>query len=142
MKTFKPDKNTLYLWQIRVLLITILLVVLCVWAKSFVSFFVYLSVVFAVFGALAAFVYFPKYFDRYEVSVTENALIIKSGILLKHERIMPNPRLVYIERYYTPLSRCFGVCGLILHTTRAATFTAEMSQHDIGKIMEAIHGEV
>ncbi len=142
MKVFKPDKSTVFLWQIRVLIITALLSLITGSVKFFVSFFAYFSVVIALLGVIIAFLYIPKYFERYTIMVSRNALIIKSGIFLKHERIMPNPRLIYIERYFTPLSKAFGVCGLILHATKAATVTAEMKTADIEKIMEAIKGEL
>ena len=142
MKTFKPDKSTLFLWQIRVLLVTALLSFITASVKIFVSFFAYLSLVIALLGVLIVFIYLPKYFERYTITIKENAFLIKSGVFLKHERIMPNPRLIYIERYFTPLSKCFGVCGLILHATRAATITAEMKNSDIDEIMEAIKGEL
>ncbi len=142
MNTFKPDKSTVFLWQIRILLITALLSIIVASAKFFMSFFAYISVAIVLLGVIIAFLYIPKYFERYSITVGENALIIKSGIFLKHERIMPNPRLIYIERYFTPLSKLFGICGLILHATRAGTITAEMKNADIDRIMEAIKGEL
>lgn len=140
MKTYSPSKNTSVLWQIRT---GIMLTALC-GAGLFISlkfkyvFFAVNILILTLFlgGLGLIFWYIPTYFKHYELSVGNSALIIKSGVFIRHERIMPEPRLVYTQRYRTPLSHAFGLSGLLLRATRAATFSAELSDCDIDEILK------
>lgn len=87
-------------------------------------------------GIILIFAYIPNYFKAYSISLSQNALIVKSGVLLKTERIMPEPRMLYAESYHTPLSKAFGLSGLMLRASRAATFCAELKEKDINEILK------
>ncbi len=136
MKTYCPPKSTLFLWQIRIVVMLTLVLALISWIWYIPSCFLIVAATFSVSCMAIAFLYLPYYFKRYSLTVCANAIIIKSGVFIQHERIMPTPRLIYTERYRTPISRAFGVSGLVLHATRAATFTAELSDADITEILK------
>lgn len=138
MKEYIPPKKTLHIVQIRVFIALALLVAITSWVWFLTP---YISVAIAVALVIAVvlnFIYLPIYFKNYSLSVNENAIIIKSGVLLRHERIIPFPRLVFAERQKTILARAFGVSSLILRAARAVSFTAEFSDKDIEEILGAV----
>ncbi len=136
MKTYRPPRSTLLLWEIRnVVMLTIILAALSwVWVLN-AYYWVIVLIALLVFLFFAVF-YLPRYLKNYSLTVCNNAVIIKSGVFLLHERIMPNPRLIYTERYRTPLARTLSLSGLVFHATRAATFTAELTDSDINEILK------
>ena len=138
MKTYRPPKNTLFLWQTRIVVMLTIIIAAFSWVWFLTPYFlIIVATALFVFLFFALF-YLPRYFKNYSLNVCDNALIIKSGVFVLHERIMPNPRLIYTERYCTPLSRIFSVSGLVLHATRAATFTAELRDSDITEILKGM----
>lgn len=138
MKTYHPPKSTLFLWQIRVFITLIIFIAVTSWIWFLTPYFTIIAAVAVLFTAFVSFFYLPRYIKKYRITVDKNALILYSGVFVSHERIMPYPRLVYTERQQTLLSKCFGVSGIILHATRAATVTLELSNKDIAEIMEAM----
>lgn len=140
MKIYTPPKNTTLLWQIRIgIMLTVFNIVLYAAVKLFGINFHICAVAAAVLiliGIILIFAYIPSYFKAYSIELSENALIIKSGVLLKTERIMPEPRMLYTESYHTPLSKAFGLSGLMLRASRAATFCAELRATDTNEILK------
>ena len=136
MKTYHPPKSTIFLWQMRFVVMLTVLLALVSWIWYINSYFIIFAIVLSILCVTVTFLYLPLYFKRYSLTLCDNAVIIKSGVFVRHERIMPSPRLIYTERYRTPVSRAFGVSGLVLRATRAATFTAELSDADITEILK------
>ena len=136
MKIYYPPKSTLFLWQTRTVVMLTLLLALVSWVWYVSFYFIITCVLLSVLFLSIAFLYLPHYFKHYSIELGKNAIIIKSGLFVRHERIMPTPRLIYTERYRTPVSKAFGLSGLVLHATRAATFTAEFSDTDIDEILK------
>ncbi len=136
MKTYHPPKSTIFLWQMRFVVMLTALLALVSWIWYINSYFIIFAIVLSILCVTVTFLYLPLYFKQYSLTICDNAVIIKSGVFVRHERIMPTPRLIYTERYRTPVSRAFGVSGLVLRATRAATFTAELSDADITEILK------
>ena len=140
MKTYSPSKSSIILWQIRICIMSTTLCGAAIFlALNFGYMFfavkvLIIALILVSFGLV--FWYIPTYFKNYELALDNRALIIKSGVFLRHERIMPEPRLIYTQRYRTPLSRAFGLSGLLLRATRAATFSAEFCDTDIDEILK------
>lgn len=136
MKTFSPPKSTLFVWQIRIVIMLTTVLALVSWIWYIPMYFLIIAIAFLIFCIAIAFLYLQSYFKSYSLTICENAIIIKSGVFIRRERIMPTPRLIYTERYRTPVSRALGLSGLVLHATRAATFTVELSDTDISEILK------
>lgn len=136
MKTYCPPKSTLFLWQIRIVVMLTIVLALVSWVWYVNAYFIIVAAALCALCLAVAFLYLPHYFKHYSLTLCDNAVIIKSGVFVRHERIMPAPRLIYTERYRTPISRALGVSGLVLHATRAATFTAELRDTDIAEILK------
>lgn len=144
MKTYTPPKNTTLLWQIRIgVMSTTLVVAIYAAAKLFGQVYPVIAVaegILILMGIILIFAYIPSYFKRYSIITTKNAIIIRSGIFLKTERIMPEPRMLYAESYHTPLAKALGLSGLLLRASRAATFCAELEEKDIKEILKEMAG--
>ncbi len=136
MKTYHPPKSTLFLWQIRIVVMLTTLLALVSWVWFLTAYFLLIAAFLALLCLAFVFLYLPQYFKNYSLTLSDNAIIIKSGVFVHHERIMPAPRLIYTERYRTPIATAFGVSGLVLHATRAVTFTAELSDFDTSEILK------
>ncbi len=138
MKTYHPPKNTLFLWQLRVFIALMLFIAVTSWIWVLTPYFTVIAAAAVLVAAFFVFFYIPKYIREYSITLGENALILKSGVFVHHERIMPYPRLVYTERQQTLLARGFRVSGLILRATRAVTITIEFGNRDVAEILEAM----
>lgn len=138
MKVYKPNKRILIMWHLRTCLVLLAVSLLTLWVWFLT---VYFSIVIgaAIFLAVVFnFVYLPLFFKSYSLTVDENAIIIKRGVIIKRESIMPQPRLVYAEQITTPLARMFSVSAIAFRATRAVTVTAELDKSDIAEILEVV----
>lgn len=136
MKTYLPPKSTLIVWQIRVTVLLALLVAVLYWFIA--DYFFVLLFVSLVLAIVFNLIYFPAFLRCYNISVNQNAIIIKSGVFIKHERILPFPRMIYAERQQTLVGKAFSVSALVLRVARAATLTVELKDSDIAEIMKAV----
>ncbi|MBQ6816459.1 MAG: PH domain-containing protein [Clostridia bacterium] len=136
MKTYLPPKSTLIVWQIRVTVLLALLVAVLYWFIA--DYFLVLFCVSLVLAVVFNLIYFPAFLRCYSISVNQNAIIIKSGVFIKHERILPFPRMIYAEKQQTLVAKAFSVSALVLRVARAATLTVELKDNDIAEIMKAV----
>ncbi len=139
MKTYTPPKRIVWIWALRSVVILIILIFITMWVWFLTPYFaavVYIAVLLAlVFNVL----YLPMYLKHYSITVSNSAIVIKSGVFIRHERIMPIPRMVYAERVQTLFARAFSVSALALKATRAITLTLELDSKDIDSILEDLH---
>ena len=70
--------------------------------------------------------------------VNKRAIIIKSGVIIKIEKVLPRPRMIFVERFTTPLARVFGLSQLFLRATRTNLITAELTNDQINSILGVI----
>ncbi len=136
MKTYNPPKSTLNLWQARVFLVFGALCLLTGWVWFLTLYFSIVIVSAFILTIFFNYVYLPLFFKNYSVEVGRQAIIIKSGIIIKHSRIMTFPRLLYAEHIITPLARMFGVSAMLLRATRASVFVFELDKSHIKEILE------
>ena len=138
MKTYTAPQKTLMLWQIRSVLLLIVIAALTIWISFLTLYFLIVTGVTLVILAIAAYVYLPLYIKRYSVSVGPAAIIIRSGVFIRRENIMPRPRMVYAQQITSPLARIFRVSSLCLNAARASTVTLELDRKDIEEILKEI----
>lgn len=135
---YRPPKKTLLLWQLRVAVAFVVFAAIISWLWFLTTYSTYIVIAAAIVAVAVVFAYLPQYIKRYDITLSENALIIKSGVFITHERIMPYPRLLYTERLRTPLAARFGVSALVLKATRTAAVMLELNDADIEEITGAI----
>ena len=131
MKENLLPKKTALLWQIRIGLAGIILIIaLC--ALSFLTRWLLLAA--AVLTALLAvflFWYLPRYFNSYEIIFPSGAIVINRGVFIKTTHIMPFSRLVYAQSYATPLARAMGLAALSLKAARSVIIVPELNAADV-----------
>lgn len=135
MKTYTPPKKILILWHIRSLILLIMLSLITLWVWFLTVYFAIVIGVAVLLMAVLNFIYLPLYLSRYSVTVSSEAIVIKSGVIIHREQIMPIPRMVYVQRLTTPLARAFSVSALSLRATRAMLITLELKKSDIEEII-------
>ncbi len=141
MTTYKPPKKTKTLWALRSLCFMVILCILSAWFM-FLSVKIVLAVLATIAAVLILFntIYMRAYIENYSVSVGQNAVIIKSGVFIKKERIMPQKRLIYTERITSPIAYLFSLSALTLRAARTMTLTIELDKEDIERIIKEVQG--
>ena len=140
MKIYYPPKKTLYLYWVRSICVFLAIAVITYLVGSLTEYiaFVYILAAVTVLLCLFDFLYIPLFLKSYQVKINETAVIVKSGIIIRHERIMPSPRMVYVEKIQSPLGRLFGLSALAVRAARAVTPIIELDMNDVFEITQNI----
>ena len=127
MKALKENtlpKKTTWLWILRILLVTFILVALCLYFTSLFSFLKIVAIVIGVLGLITSFIYLPFFFKTYKIILSNDAVIVKFGIFIKAEHIMPYKRMIYAQSFESPLARVLGVAAVRLMAARSYLLVA------------------
>lgn len=141
MKTETLPKKTLWLWQIRVVMLTALLIGACFYFLSFLYFFKIIVFGVALIGLIATIWYLPMFFKSYQLLFDNEAIIINYGVFIKFSHIMPYSRLIYAQSFATPLARLFGVTALSLKAARSSVIVPEINLSDAAMIISSLTSE-
>ncbi len=136
VKENKLPKKTTLLWQVRIILITAVLSALCYYFSYLFSFLQIAAIVIAVLGVLIAFLYLPFFFKSYKIILSNDAVIVKFGIIVKTDYIMPYKRMIYAQSFQTPLARIMGIAAIRLKAARSYLLVAEIDQKSVKGIMD------
>ena len=141
MKENQLPKKTVTLWQIRIGLIGLILLIL-VCAFGFLTRWVLLGgAVIAVMLAVFLFWYLPRYFKSYEILFPKGAVVINRGDFIKTTHIMPFSRLVYAQSFATPLAKKMGLSALALKAARSSIIIPELNSADVNYFIEYLTKE-
>ncbi len=135
-------RRTLLLWQIRVVMLTALLILLCLRFVEMLSFLKIVILVIAILGLLTIVWYLPVFFKSYELLFRNDAVIINYGVFIKFTHIMPYRRLIYAQSFATPLARLFGITALSLKAARSRVIVPEMLLGEAEMFIGSLAGEV
>lgn len=138
----KLPKRTLLLWQIRVVMLTTLLVGICFYYKNAVPFVLQTALIIAIIGIATVVFYLPTFIKGYEIIFGNESVIINYGVFIKFSHVMPYSRLIYAQTFATPLARIFGVTALSLKAARSRVIVPEILLSDAQKIMDSLSREV
>lgn len=141
MKTQNLPKKTLWLWQIRVVMLTAILIGLCFYFAPFSSIVKIVVFIIAIFGAIMVIWYLPVLFKSYEILFGKEAIIINYGVFIKFSHIMPYTRLIYAQSFATPMARLFGVTALSFKAARSRIIVPEINISDAEKITSSLTSE-
>ena len=131
MKENRLPKQTVLLWQIRIGLIGIILLI-GISAFGLLTDWVLIGT--AVAAAILLFLlfwYLPRYFKSYEILSPKGAVVINRGVFIKTTHIMPFSRLVYAQSFATPLAKKMGLAALTLKAARSTVIIPEFDAKDI-----------
>ena len=144
MKNLKQNtlpKKTLLLWQLRVVMLTTLIVSLCLFALERYIFIGSVAVIISALALLLVVWYLPQFFKSYEIEFKGDAIIINSGVFIRISHIMPYSRLIYAQSFASPLARLFGVSALALKAARSYVLIPEISKDDAQLIIDSLTKE-
>lgn len=136
MKENTLPKKTTLLWQVRIIIITFILVAACLYFEPLFSFLKIAAIIIGIIGIILAFLYFPFFFKSYKIILSNDALIVKFGIIVKIEHIMPYKRMIYAQSFETPLARIFGIAAVRLKAARSYLFVAEIEKEAAQTIID------
>jgi membrane protein YdbS with pleckstrin-like domain len=129
-------KKTTWLWILRILLVTFILVALCLYFTSLFSFLKIVAIVIGVLGLITSFIYLPFFFKTYKIILSNDAVIVKFGIFIKVEHIMPYKRMIYAQSFESPLARVLGVAAVRLKAARSYLLVAEIEKESARAIID------
>lgn len=139
MKAVKENtlpKRTSWLWFVRVIFITFILVALCFYFSPLFSPLKIVAVIIGIIGVILAFIYLPFFFRTYKIILSNDAVIVKYGILIKVEHIMPYKRMIYAQSFETPLARILGITAVRLKAARSYLLVAEIEKESAQAIID------
>lgn len=142
MKRQVLPKKTLFLWQIRVVMLTTLLIAVCIRFNNVLSFLNIVAWVLGVLCLLVVIWYLPTFFKGYELLFQNEAVIINYGVFIKFSHIMPYSRLIYAQTFATPLARLMGLTAFSLKAARSRVIIPEVILPDALKVLDSLTGEV
>lgn len=122
----KLPKRTLLLWQIRLLLVGILLAAACLVLSNVFEILSLVALILFIVVVLIVLAYLPAFFKGYEIQLKEDAIIINYGVFVKISHIMPYSRLIYAQSFATPLARIMKVATLTLKAARSIIIIPEI----------------
>ena len=136
---YTSPKKTIDLIRVRVSLAAILLVSVFVYLCLSVSYFFAIGIgVVALVWFAALWYYIPAFVGSFSLFVSEKGIVMRRGVFLKTERIMPEARLVFVQSNTTPLSRAMGLCSLSFLAAKARVTTLELGKKDAEEITDFI----
>jgi membrane protein YdbS with pleckstrin-like domain len=138
MKEYKMPRKTLHLWQFRVAAIGLLLSALC--GYFYFKLKPFLIIIIAIFVAflVVTFWYLPAFFKGCSVKRSNDAVIVKWGVIFKNTHILPFSRLIYAQSLTTPLARALGLKGLTLKAARQSIFIPELQLADADELINGL----
>lgn len=136
MKENALPKKTTLLWIIRTIGITLVLVALCYYFSSLFAFLKLVAVIVGIIGLLSATLYLPFFFKSYRIILSNDAVIVKYGIFIKVEHIMPYKRMIYAQSIATPLARALGIAAVRLKAARSYLLVAEIEKESVQSIID------
>ena len=136
MKEIMLPKKTTLLWQVRGIILTFALVASCLYFESFFSPLKIIAIVIGIIGLAITLIYLPLYFKSYRIYLSEEAVIVKFGIIIKIEHIMPYKRMIYAQSFVTPLASILGVEAVRLKAARSHLFVVETEKESVKAIMD------
>lgn len=138
---FNLGRKTKTLWQIRAGVLFLLLSGVFLFFLRYSLFYLIPLSAFAIVGALAVFWYLPAFFSKYSVFVGENSVVVTKGVFIEVSHIFPLKRLIFAGGYSTPVSRIFGLKGVIFRAARANLIIPEIDEKSADKLIFGVCGE-
>ena len=140
-KSKKLPKKTQYLWQWRIGIVLLCVVVITAFFIKY-SLWMLIPVAVIIFlSSLFVFIYMPKYFSSYSISSNEKAIIVCKGVIFKLTYVMPYPRMVFATVYSSPISKKLGVSGIIIKAARGWLILPEMDNADTERLASITAGK-
>lgn len=136
MKEYTLPRKTLLLWQIRGLILEILLISVCMYFDIRYKEVIVFAVVLGFTGLLLLFL--PKFLKSYKIRLNNGTLIVKRGFFIKSTHIFPFTERLYTKGFATPLALCFGLTAISVKSVGKSIFIAELPKLQAKEILEEL----
>lgn len=135
-----PNK-TLTLWRIRATVIFALILAVCCFLSVRVSVFFFIpAAVFFIFYLILIVFYLPKLHKSFLLSIKNEGITVKYGVIFEFYKIMPESRLVFIQCGITPLSKLFSLKSITFLAAKARVYMPEI-ESDKADFITSSQGE-
>ena len=140
MRTYTLTNKALRLFRAWLLLAYLLLFFLCgVLAPFFFTAAAIAAGVLLTLGLLVWFWYLPRLVKSYRVVFTDEAVTMSRGFFIRRQYLLPCPRLIYAEKFSTPLSTLWGLRGLRLRAARGQLTIPALDKPDVEDFLERLN---
>ncbi len=141
MKTYALPRKTLLLWRIRAIIITIALLFVCAYLPLRSDFTAIISTIIIFIFFASFFWYLPKFIKSCRITVTNDSVIIKRGVIVENTHILPFTRLIHTLTVQTPIAKLLSLNTVLLKAARFRIFVPELSEHDAESLVAEINSE-
>ena len=140
MKKVSLSPRTLALLRIWSAIIKApLFAVLFIFYKTAVWWFICAAAMFLC-AAFFMFWYLPRFVKGYKITAAKEYISVESGVFMRKETIMPQPRLIYARKITTLLLSRFSLCVLILSATRGFVLLFPIEKEKAEEILKILDG--
>lgn len=135
MKEFVLSRKTPFIYIIRLTGVTVALIVLLnlVIPTFLTQLVLFITSLFVLISA-----YLPFYFKSIKIVIARDVIIIKKGIFIRREHVLPFKKLVYTVSFATPFASFFGVKAICFKAVRKTVFLPEIDKTQAKKLLSLI----
>ncbi len=90
---------------------------------------------------LGFFWYLPRLHASMILTLNAQAVVLIRGVFVRQKYILPLPRLIYAESFFSPLSALLGLRNLRLRAARGRLTVYGLRKEDIGRVLAATGAE-
>ncbi len=141
MKTYSLPKRTVSLWRLRIAALFLFLLLIVFFLPLPRTAALIITALLSVLFAAAAFWYLPRFIKSCRITVVNDSIIIKRGIIVENTHILPFSRLIHTQSVQTPLSRMFSLTMIFFKATRFNLIVPELTDADAKELMTEISAE-
>ena len=135
MREFKLPRKTLILWQCRSVAIGLLLALLSGYFYFRLKPFLIVLLIIAILFILFTFLYLPLFFKSCKIRCTNDAVIIRQGVIFKNTHILPFSRLIYTQTITSPIARLLKLKAITLKAARNVLIVPELCDEDANSLI-------
>lgn len=141
MGKYVLPKRTLILWQLRGVIISLVLIWIARWILGPYFWNTLYFKIPLVLSLVAILLYIPLYFISYKIEVKNSAIIIRRGVIVKTIHIMPFSRLLYAQSFASPLARVMKMAAITLKATRSYVIIPEITTDEVEAVIKSLVSE-
>lgn len=140
---FKAPKRSKIVYQIRSIVISAALIAVFGFLYGYYRKWGLLvgMIIIAAVCLFAVVFYIPRYFSAFFISVNQSGIVLKKGVFIKREYILPYVRFVYAQSFQTPLGFLFGLKGIVFAATGKKVIMDEICQKNAEDIIDFLNLE-
>lgn len=141
MKISKLPRRTRCLWQLRIILIDILIALICFYFRTGYKWSLSVGIVILAFSLPIIFWYIPQFIKNYEIRIIDEAIVINSGVIIKSTHIMPFSKMIYAQSITTPIAAKMEITAISLKAARTSVIIPEIRVDEAIALLEVVSKE-